>query len=256
LTAGLSHDFGKNLNVGGFFRYGWISAFDHDLSHTVDNVPVALNSTDSAGHSSEVGIRLRGVWNPRIFYGFTGAWSGVSVTDALVRTETVNSGEIDRGQRASVGGGLGYVLSRRTVLTLDAAGGTSRVASSRSEDATGNLLQNETATGHFLSGHAAIQIDLSSRLFLSASYLNVWRTQHLNIDLFPDRFGATSLVQDSFFPMTPPAYDLASHFSDFGVGWRFSPNCFVQYLFTTDYGATSSTHALLLRYTFKLRKRE
>ncbi|MGA3239648.1 MAG: hypothetical protein ABSG03_25515, partial [Bryobacteraceae bacterium] len=175
---------------------------------------------------------------------------------ALVRTGTVNSGETDRGQRASVGWGLGYVLSRRTVLTFDAAGGTSLVASSRFEDATGNLLQNGTANGYFLSGHTAIQIDLSSRLFVSASYLNVWRKQHLNVNLFPDQFGATSLVQDSFFPLTPTAYDLASHFSDFGVGWRFSPNFFVQYLFTTDYGVTSSSHSLLLRYTFKLGKRE
>jgi hypothetical protein len=148
------------------------------------------------------------------------------------------------------------VVSRRAVLTLDVAGGTSRVASSRYEDAAGNLLQNGTANGHFVSGHAAIQIDLSRQLFVSASYLNVWRAQHLNVNLFPDQFGATSLVQDSFFPLTPTAYDLASHFSDFGVGWRFSPNFFVQYLFTTDYGATSSSHSLLLRYTFKLRKRE
>ena len=256
LTAGLSHDFGKKLNLGAFYRYGWISAFDHDRSHTVNNVPVALNSTDSAGHSSEVGMRLRGVWNPRIFYGFSGAWSGVSLTDALVRTGTVNSGETDRGQRASVGGGLGYVLSRRTVLTFDGAGGTSRVASSRFEDATGNLLQNGTANGHFVSGHAALQIDLSRQLFLSASYLNVWREQHLNVNLFPDQFGATIPVQDSFFPLTPTAYDLASHFSDFGVGWRFSPTFFVQYLLTTDYGVTSSSHSLLLRYTFKLGKRE
>ena len=256
LTAGFSHDFGKKLKLGLFYRYGWISAGDHDLSHTINSVPVALNSTNSMGHSSEAGMRLRGVWTPRIFYGLTGAWSGISLADALVRTGAANSAELDRGQRASVGGGLGYVVSRRVVVTFDVAGGTSRVASSRFEDATGNLLQNGTANGHFVSGHAAIQIDLSRQLFVSASYLNVWRAQKLNVDLFPGQFGATSLVQDSFFPLTPTAYDLASHFSDFGVGWRFSPNFFVQYLFTTDYGATSPSHSLLLRYTFKLRARE
>jgi hypothetical protein len=38
--------------------------------------------------------------------------------------------------------------------------------------------------------------------------------------------------------MTPSACQLASHFSDFGIGWRFSPNLFAQYLFSTDYGMT------------------
>jgi hypothetical protein len=256
LTAGLSHDFGRGTTLGVFYRYGWISANDRDLSHTINGVPVGLNSTDSAGHSSEVGFRLRGILKPRLFYGVTGAWSGVSLADGLVRTDTVNSHELDRAQRGSLGFGVGYVLSRRTVLTLDAAAGTSRVASSRFEDATGNLLQNGVANGHFLSTHAAVQTDLSRHLFVSASFLNVWHAQHLNVALFPDQFGGTNLVQDSFFPLTPSAYQLASHFSDFGVGWRFSRSLFVQYLFTTDYGVTPSSHAIMLRYTFKLRKGE
>lgn len=255
LTAGISHDFAR-FKLGLFYRYGWISAFDHDLSHTVNNAPVTLNSTNSAGHSSEIGLRLRGGITPRLFYGLTGAWSGVSLSDGLVRTGAANSNEIDRGQLASAGGGLGYALSRRAVATFDVAAGTSRLASSRFEDSTGNLLQNGTANGHFVSSHAAVQFNLTRRLFVSASYMNVWHGQYLNVNLFPDRFGLTSLAQDSFFPLTPYAYDLASHFSDFGAGWRFSPDFFVQYLFTTDYGATSPSHAVMLRYTFKLRKRE
>jgi hypothetical protein len=54
--------------------------------------------------------------------------------------------------------------------------------------------------------------------------------------------------------VTPTAYQLASHFSDFGAGWRFSPNLFVEYLFITDYGVTSPSHAIMLRYTFNTRK--
>jgi hypothetical protein len=52
--------------------------------------------------------------------------------------------------------------------------------------------------------------------------------------------------------MTPSAYQLASHFSDFGIGWRFSPHLFAQYLFSADY-VPQSGHTLMLRYTFKLR---
>jgi hypothetical protein len=62
------------------------------------------------------------------------------------------------------------------------------------------------------------------------------------------------MLQNAFFPSTPSsAYQIASHFSDFGIGWRFSRHLFVQYLFTTDYGVTAPSHALMLRYTFKFR---
>lgn len=218
------------------------------------SIPIGLNSTTSAGHSSEFGLRLRGAVTPRLSYGLTAAWSGVSLGDALVRTGAVNSSEADRAQQASTGAGIGYALSRRVLLTLDAAGGTSRVAAARYENTTGNLLQNGAANGHFFSAHAAVQAALTRHAFVSASFMNVWHAQRLSVDLFPDLYGSTALVQDSFFPLTPTAYQLASHFADFGAGWRFSPNFLAQYVFTTDYGATASTHALMLRYTFKLRK--
>lgn len=256
LTAGFSHDFGHTATLGLYYRYGFISADDHDLTHTIDNLPVTLNSTGSTGHSSEIGFRLRGLLRPRLFYGITGSWLGISLADSLVRTGVVDSSEQDRGALGSLGIGIGYLLSRRTVLTLDAAGGTSRLAAARTENSTGNLLQNGTANSHFFSTHAAVQVDLSRRIFVSVAWLNIWHAQQWNVDLFPDRFGSTALVQDSFLPLTPSAYQLASHFSDFGIGWRFSPNCFAQYLFTTDYGITAPSHTLMLRYTFKLHKRE
>lgn len=253
LTAGFSRDLTSRAKLGLFYRYGFISAADRDLSHTMNNNPLGLNSTTSRGHSSEIGFRLRGVITPRLLYGITGSWLNVGLADSLVRTGAVNSQERDRAQRGSLGFGLGYALNARTVLTFDAAGGTSRVAAWRIEDSTGNTLQNETANGHFLSAHLAIQSDLSRRLFVTASYMHVWHAQDLNVALFPDQAGVTSIVQDSFFPVTPSAYQLAAHFSDFGIGWRFTPNLFVQYLFTTDYDVTAPSHALMLRYTFKPR---
>jgi len=42
----------------------------------------------------------------------------------------------------------------------------------------------------------------------------------------------------------------AARFSDFGAGWRFSRNLYAQYVFSTDYGANSATHTLMLRWTF------
>ncbi|HEY3836698.1 MAG TPA: FecR domain-containing protein [Bryobacteraceae bacterium] len=254
LTAGFSRDFTPRTRIGVFYRYGFISATDHDLSHTVNATPLGLNSTVSSGHSSEFGLRLRGVLTPRLFYGLAGSWVNVALGDSLVRTSVVNSHERDRDQRGTLGFGIGYALTPRAVLTLDVDAGTSRVAASRLEDATGNTLQNGTANSHFASTHLAIQFDLTRRLFWTTSYMHIWHAQQLSVNLFPDQSAATSLVQDSFFPVTPTAYQLATHFSDFGIGWRFSPNLFVQYLFTTDYDVSAPSHVLMLRYTIKFRK--
>ena len=256
LTAGLTRDFSRRAKLGVFYRYGWIAAADQDLSHTVNSVPVSLGFTGLGGHSTEIGFRLRGALTPRLFYGAAGSWLGTSLAGGLAPSGTPDSLERDRAQRDSLGFGVGYAASRRVLLTLDTAAGTSRVASSRFENATGNLLQNGAADGHFVSAHAAMQVNLTRRFFVSGSLLNVWRAQHVNVDLFPDQFGWTSLAQDSFFPLAPSAYQLAPRFSDFGAGWLFSPRFFAQYLFTTDYGVTSSSHALMLRYTFKLGKGE
>jgi len=256
LTAGLTRDFSRKAKLGVFYRYGWIAAADQDLSHTVNSVPVSLGFTGLGGHSTEIGFRLRGTLTPRLFYGATGSWLGTSLAGGLAPSGTADSLARDRAQRDSLGFGIGYAASRRVLLTLDTAAGTSRVASSRLESLTGNLLQNGAADGHFVSAHAAIQVNLTRRLFVSGSLLNVWRAQHVNVDLFPDQFGWTTLAQDSFFPLSPSAYQLAPRFSDFGAGWSFSPKFFAQYLFTTDYGVTSSSHALMLRYTFKLGKWE
>jgi hypothetical protein len=66
---------------------------------------------------------------------------------------------------------------------------------------------------------------------------------------FPDRFGNTVQVSDDFFSLSP-VVSSARRFSDYGVGWRFTPNLWVQYIYSTDYGVSPATHSLMLRYTF------
>ena len=80
-------------------------------------------------------------------------------------------------------------------------------------------VQNSETNNRFVGLHAAVQSDLTRRLFASASFLNVW--PHAN------------------------------RFSDFGAGWHFAPSLFVQYVYSTDYGVTSAAHTLMLRYTFR-----
>jgi hypothetical protein len=254
ITAGYSYDLGRDTRIGIFYRYGFISGDDHDLSHTLNALPVGLNATSTAGHSSEIGFRLRGNLRPRLMCGITGALLGVGLGDNLVRTNVANSTERDRAQRASLGIGLGYALNSRTMLTFDTSGGTSRVSANRTEIATGNPLQNGTSNGRFFSLHVAVQRDLARHFFVSASFLNIWDDQDQNVNLFPDQSGATALVQDAFFPIASSSNRIPLHFSDFGIGWRNNSGFFIQYLFTTDYGAAVSSHTLMLRYTFRLHK--
>ena len=167
-------------------------------------------------------MRLRGMLTPRLYYGFTAAWLGISLLDGMTRINTVDSHERDRAQRGSVAIGLGYALTRSTTLSFDLAGGSARTWASRTEDSTGALLQNAVADSHFTSAHAAVQSDITRRLFLTASFLQVWQAHGLNVDLFPDRFGNRTSVEGAFFSMNPAASLYASRFSDFGAGWRFT----------------------------------
>ena len=236
--------------MGLIYRYAFIRAGDRDVSHTINGFPSDLNATSTVGHSSEFGLRLRGLATSRLSYGFAAAWLGISLLDGMNRITTVDSHERDRAQRGTVAAGLGYALNARTTLSFDLAGGSARTWAARTEDSTLALLQNAVAGSHFVSAHAAVQSDITRRLFLTASLLNVWQTHNLNVNLFPDRFGNLTNVEDAFFPMNPAAARYAPRFSDFGAGWRFSRNFFAQYVYSTDYGASSAAHTLMLRYTF------
>lgn len=250
LTLGYAVDLSRSAKLGVYYRYGWIHASDRDTYHTIGGLPVGLDSTRSWGHSSELGGRIRGVLTPRLSYGLSGSWLGVSLLAGLVRTGAVDSHERDRVYRAMAGAGLGYLLSRRTVLTFDFAGGVAHNSSLRTEDSTLQLLQDSGARVRFVSVHAALQRDLTRRLFITASFLNVWRAGDVAISLFPDRFGYVSSISDSFFALST-TWSPGSHFSDFGAGWRFSPDLFAEYIYSTDYGVSSATHMLILRYTIR-----
>ncbi|HMC62804.1 MAG TPA: FecR family protein, partial [Candidatus Solibacter sp.] len=54
LTAGYSRDLSKNAKLGLFYRYAFIGADDHDVSHTIDGVAMGLNgglnATRTSGH--------------------------------------------------------------------------------------------------------------------------------------------------------------------------------------------------------------
>jgi hypothetical protein len=260
LTAGLSHDFAGDHELGVYYRYGLIGATDADKSHMVDALPpgnalpLPLESTRSSGHSVELGVRMRGPLSSKLFYGLDASVVGLSLDDALVRAAAVKSHQRDRSQREAFGVGLGYVLNPRVILTFDAVGGTSSLTALRLESATSHLLQNNHADDRFVSLHTAIQTDVTRHLFVSGSLLAVAQTRRTGFSVFPDRLGNILALGDSFFPIPATRYQAVGKYSDYGVGWRFSPDLFVQYLYSTDYGYTAGTHTIMLRYTIHFHK--
>jgi hypothetical protein len=191
LTLGYALDFGRDTRLGAYYRYSFI-----------DTTPGPA-AAGMRGHSWEVGLRLRGAITPRLYYGFAGSWLGVSL--------------LDGAHRGSAAVGLGYSLSSHTILTFDLAGGASHNFALRTQG---------DGAGRFVSMHGAVQHDVTRRLFVTASLMQVWQSNE------------------------PPVAALGARFSDYGAGWRFTPNVWVQYIYSTNYGATAATHSLMLRYTF------
>src|SRR5947209_514145 len=133
-------------------------------------------------------------------------WTGVSLGNISGMAQPY------RAQRTSLAGGIGYALTRRTLLSFDVTGGA--------------------AGGRFASVHAAVQTTITRHLFATASYLNLWQCPGMEL--------------------YPVAYPIGSHFSDFGAGWRFNRDFFAQYVYSNDYGFSAPSHTLMLRYTFHL----
>jgi FecR protein len=260
LTAGYSFDISKTARLGVFYRYAFISGTDADTGtypyQTAAPYETAApgNSTSTTGHSSEIGMRWRGRFSKRLSYGFNADWLGLSLLDGLVRQDAVDSHQRDSAVRGSLGFGLGYQLTRRVELVWDLAGASTHSEASRFADATGSMLQNGIADSHLLSAHAAVMADLTRRLFVTASLMYVWHGSYWNVALYPDQYGNRTLVEDSFFPLYSAVYPIAPRFSDFGAGWRFSRNLLLEYLFSTDYGFSGSSHTLMVRYIFRLKK--
>lgn len=235
LRLGLAHEFAGGHKLGIFYRYGLASSDDRERSHTLDGAPLALDSTHASSRLSELGWRLRGPITKRLFYGVEGALLAGSFAEQLRRAGAVEQNDRERFNQATLSFGLGYAPRPRTVFSFDVAGARSHANDLRRETADGMLLNNERQRIKSLSAHAAVQTDVWRNLFVSASIL--------------------ALQQERETSLPPPAIGFtrdrgAGYYSDYGAGWRFTPNFLAQYVFSTSYGRNPSGHALLLRFTF------
>jgi hypothetical protein len=254
IKAGMSHDFSGERKLGIYYNYGFVSADFGNVSHTLNGQPQSLDSTQSAGRSSELGLRFRGVLTKKLFYGAQASWFRLSWNERLQLSTIVNSHEHDRLTGSSFALGFGYAWRPRIVLTLDLAGGFSNTTTMRTEDATGNLLEHNHRSSPFLSAHEAIQAYVWRRLFVSGSLLTVRQTLSTNLTVYPDRFGRL-LTSDGVFAPNGLTRDHSTlYYSEFGVGWRFTDNFLAEYVLSTNYGQTRPSHVFLLRYGFRVRE--
>jgi hypothetical protein len=253
LTFGVTRELEGGRKLSLFYRYGFTSAEDRERSRT-NGGPRHLNRTSATGHSSEIGLRLRGPLSRRLFFGIEGSYLLSTIDENTRRTGVVDSIINSRSRRATLGFGLGYVLRPRAVFSFDVTGGIARINDARNEDVTNNLLESERKRASFLSLHAALQADIWRRLFVSGSLLSVTQSRVSDLALYPDRFGRLMTSDGTFQPNGRTRDRFTDYFSNLGFGWRFNRNFLAEYIFSTDFGQTSPRHTLLLRYTFRRSK--
>jgi len=248
-TIGFTREFAAGSKLGIFYRYGSLSAEDRDRSRTLDGINRLLNRTSATARTSEFGFRFRDSLSRRLFYGVEGSYFIADANGRTRRARVVDSNESGDTTRAMIGAGLGYTFNPRTIFSFDMSGGWARVSNTRFERATGNLLEDEEKRALFLSFHTAVQADVWRRMFVGGSMLSVSQFQRSDLMLSPDRFGRR-VSGDGVFEPNGRSHDrFTDYFSNFGVGWRFTPNFLAEYIFSTDFGQTSPRHTLLFRYT-------
>lgn len=235
LRIGLTREFAAGHKLGVFYRHGLAASDDRERSHTLDGAPLALDSTHASSRLSELGLRLRGPITERLFYGVEGTLLSGNFAERLRRAGLAEQNDRERFKQATLSLGLGYALRPRTVFSFDVAGALARANDVRRETAAGMLLNNDRQRLYSLSAHAAVQTDVWRNLFVSASILALKQERKTSLPL-----PATGFTRDR----------VTGYYSDYGAGWRFTPNFLAQYVFSTGYGRNPSGHALLLRYTF------
>ncbi|MGH9768463.1 MAG: FecR domain-containing protein [Blastocatellia bacterium] len=251
---GMTYEFDGGHKLGLRYRHGLATAEDRDRSRLFNGLPLSLDSVGYEGHSSEVGVRLRGPITRRLFYGLEGSWLRVNLDEQIRRAIIVDSTERGAVTRAAIGFGVGFALRRTTVLSADFSSGLSHVRGKHYEDATGNLLEDEQRRARFASAHVGLQTDIWRQSFVSASVLAIRQAQTTDLKLYPDRFGRRMTSFGLVEPDGRTRQTITSSLSDFAAGWRFTPNLLAEYIFSVNRDLGPPRHVFMLRYTFRREK--
>lgn len=247
---GLTHRFRGRHKLGLFYRHGFLSARDRDLSRTFNGMPLSLDSAQYNGQSSEIGLRMRGPLAPKWFYGIESLWLTTGLEETIHQAIRVDATERERISRGAVSFGIGHLLGPRTVLSADLAAGISRVKETYYEMATGNRLEDERQRVRFLSFQLGAQTDLWRNLFANVSLFGLAQSHTTDTRLYPDRFGRLLNNEGVFVPNGRARLGFSDTYADFGAGWRLSRGLLAEYVFTYSSGQYAPSHIILLRYTF------
>ena len=251
VTFGYSHDFSRYRRLGLYYRYGVTSSNQQNLlfPNQASGSPGVVIAPDFrravfSTTSMEAGVRWRSPLTRRLFYGVEGSYLSEMINGrypikdphaaALLRSDFIK--DQSRSWRARFGGGLGYVIRSKTVLSLDVSGGLY---------GSKPLSQEH---GKFIAAHAAMQTDLWRHSFISASFLmnGTYRLGGVEIlSSYPYQSGEFRSYYSSFSDV--------EKFSKVGAGWKFNPNLITEYLFSTDHSYRGPSHTLVLRYTFDVK---
>jgi hypothetical protein len=252
---GITREFASGHKLGLRYEYGRISGSNYDQSRILNGVLQRPDQTQTAGHLSELGFRLRGPVARRIFYGVEASVTGVRMDDSLLRTLSADAHQHTQAARWAAGAGVGWIVTPRVTLSFDLAYGDGRVALRRFEDATGNVLEDNRQNTKFATVHSAIQVNLWRKLFASASLLALGKKDSSSLTLFADQLGQVTTSDGLALPSGMTTDRTISRYSQFGLGWTFSNDLIAQYVVSTDFGVSAPSHVLLLRYTFRPRKK-
>ena len=255
-TVGVKHNFNRS-ELGLFYRYGrnrTILGNSEFVSNSNTNNSYQI---ESKSDSSEVGVQFRRTVTPRFFYGLEGSLFLEKSNDRVINgtgSTEITSTQNTNSNRTSFGAGVGYLFKPQTIFTLDVNGGFINGNSTRISDSSGEIVETNDRNSKFASFHAALQTDIWKGLFGSATVNSFYRNNALDQRIFTNNF---QLQKNPFGESTNDIFRKNSvnyTFSDFGLGWRFSPNYIVQYVFTTDYGETAPRHNFLFKYSFDFGK--
>ncbi len=235
ISIGFAHEFAAGQKLGIFYSYGLASLYDRARNRTLNGAPLALESTRAASRPSELGLRLRGPIMKGLFYGVEGTLLAGNLDERKRGAGAADQIDREQFKQATLSFGLGYAPRPRTVFSFDVAGAFALANDLQRETAAGIPLNSERQRRKSLSAHGAVQTDVWRRLYVNTSILALVQERETRFPL-----PANSLTRAR----------LASYHSDFGIGWRFTPNFLAQYVFSTDYESPPPGHSLLLRYTF------
>jgi FecR protein len=263
LTFGLFHKLSDSKKIGIYYRHGINSSYhEARIKSKFESMdyPAYFYDISQSGEgnistaSSEVGVRFRARLTRRLIYGIEGSYlyerinSRVTTTNLIQANIRTQANDRDLARRARLGVGAGFAITPRILLGVDFTGGMFNTTKP-TEDSLWSFYFFEPPSfgyyynspvherGAFLSSHAMVQANTWRNLFVSASSLTTFRKTRVT---YSGREG------------NPYGYGEKSYLTNVGMGWRFKPNLFAEYLFSIDHTNRRPSHSLMLRYTFNL----